>query len=363
MPPVSLVEPVMSRALSIGEREKILAGITAGSSVRAIAAGIDRAPSTVSRELAANMRHQYTRKPGSPGGPRSRPWDYSPHLAQSRADLNAARPKPAKLSVHTRLHDEVQDRLNLKHSPEQITRRLREDFLEDPETWVSHETIYQSIYVQGRGALRRELAACLRTGRALRKPHRTSTERQGRIPGMVNISERPPEVEDRAVPGHWEGDLITGRENKSAIGTLVERATGFTMLLHLPERHGAAEVEAEMIAAMGRLTESLRRSVTWDQGVEMTNHAKITLATDVKIYFCDPHSPWQRGSNENTNGLLRQYFPKGTDLSGYHRDYLDFVANQLNERPRKRLDWKTPKEALTALLSDPPNPPGVALTG
>jgi IS30 family transposase len=240
---------------------------------------------------------------------------------------------------------------------------LREDFPDRPEMWVSHETIYQSIYVQGRGALKRELAACLRTGRAIRRPQRTGEQRQTRIKDMVHISQRPAEVADRAVPGHWEGDLITGKENKSAIGTLVERTTGFVMLLHLPTRHGALEVQEAMIAALTGLPERLRKSVTWDQGIEMANHAQITLATDVKIYFCDPASPWQRALNENTNGLLRQYFPKGTELSGYHPDYLAFVADELNDRPRKRLAWKTPKEALRELLSNPTDPDGVALAG
>ena len=257
----------------------------------------------------------------------------------------------------------MQSRLARKHSPEQIARRLRKKFPDQPEMWVSHETIYQSIYVQGRGALKRELAVCLRTGRAIRRPRRSGEARRGRIKDMVNISERPAEVEDRAVPGHWEGDLITGKENKSAIGTLVERTTGFVMLLHLPERHGAIEVQEAMIQTLAQLPDRLRGSVTWDQGIEMANHAQITLATDVKIYFCDPASPWQRGLNENTNGLLRQYFPKGTDLSGYHPDYLAYVANELNDRPRKRLDWDTPTEALTALLSKPTDPDGVALAG
>lgn len=361
MPPLSLQEPVRSRTLTIMEREEIHAGIHAGLSVRAIAAGIDRAPSTVSRELGRYLRQKYARKPGSRGQPRTLDWRYSPHLAQRRADANAARPKPALLATNDRLRREVQDRLNTKHSPQQIARRLREDFPEDPKMWVSHETIYQSIYVQGRGALKRELAACLRTGRALRKPHRHAQSRRARIPNMVNISERPAEVTDRAVPGHWEGDLIVGANNASAIGTLVERTTGFTMLLHLPERHGALEVQEAMIHAIKELPDALRRSVTWDQGAEMHNHAEISLAADIDIYFCDPHAPWQRPTNENTNGLLRQYFPKGTNLSGYHRDYLTFVANELNDRPRKRLAWRTPKEALNQLLSNPSDPPPVAV--
>jgi IS30 family transposase len=188
-------------------------------------------------------------------------------------------------------------------------------------------------------------------------------QRRGRIKDMVLISERPAEVQDRAVPGHWEGDLIVGKNSASAIGTLVERTTRFVMLLHLPDQHGALEVQDAMVQAMSRLPKVLKKTLTWDQGLEMANHTQISLATGLEIYFCDPHSPWQRGSNENTNGLLRQYFPKGTDLSGYHRDYLDFVANQLNDRPRKTLGWKTPKEALNDLLSNPPPTTGVALTG
>jgi IS30 family transposase len=333
-------------------------------SIRAIARAIGRAPSTVKREIDNNLRFQRYGAARSKRARRSGPWQYSPHRAQLRADRAARRrARPAKLAVNHRLRREVQARLGRKHSPEQIARRLREEFPDQPEMWVSHETIYQSIYIQGRGALKRELAACLRTGRAIRKPHRGPEERRGRITDMVKISERPAEVADRAVPGHWEGDLITGKENKSAIGTLVERTTGFVMLLHLPQRHGALEVQDAMITAMSNLPERLRKSVTWDQGSEMANHAQITLATDVKIYFCDPGSPWQRPTNENTNGLLRQYFPKGTDLSGYHPDYLIFVADELNDRPRKRLGWKTPKEVLRELLSNPTDPNGVALAG
>jgi IS30 family transposase len=356
--------PARYRRLSIEEREEILAGMSAQESIREIARRLGRDPSTVKREIDKNLHHQRYGTPGGRGPKRSTPWNYSPHRAQHRADKRAAgKARAAKLATNERLRDEVQARLNDKHSPEQIARRLRQDFPDDPEMWVSHETIYQSIYVQGRGALKRELATCLRTGRALRKPHRASDRRRERIKDMVHISERPKEAEDRAVPGHWEGDLITGTENKSAIGTLVERTTGFVMLLHLPEDHGALAVQNAMIEAMRRLPNQLRKSVAWDQGIEMANHATITLATDVKIYFCDPGSPWQRALNENTNGLLRQYFPKGTDLSGYHPDYLEFVANQLNDRPRKRLDWQTPKETLADLLSDPKDPNGVALTG
>ena len=226
---------------------------------------------------------------------------------------------------------------------------------------VSHETIYQSIYVQGRGALRRELAKCLRTGRALRRPQRRN-ERRGRIPGMVSISERPSEAEDRAVPGHWEGDLVMGKGNRSAIGTLVERSTRFLILLHLAQGHRPKEVEAAMVEATQRLPRVLWKSLTWDRGWEMANHAQIKLATDLDIYFCDPASPWQRGSNENTNGLLRQYFPKGTDLSGYQPDYLEYVSAEMNQRPRKTLAWQTPGEALSQLLSQTSQSDSVATT-
>jgi IS30 family transposase len=335
--------------LSFAEREEIACRAAAGDGVRVIARALGRPASTISRELA---RGTVRRKSG-----------YRATVAQAVADARARRPKVALLAANDRLREHVQQRLYDKDSPEQISWRLLLDFPAEEEMRISHETIYQSLYVQGRGALRRELTACLRTGRALRKPRRTAAERRGRIPGMVNISQRPPEAEDRAVPGHWEGDLITGTENKSAIGTLVERATGYLLLLHLPQAHGALEVQESMIEAMAGLPVTLRRTLTWDQGCEMTNHVQITAATDLDIYFCDPHSPWQRGSNENTNGLLRQYFPKSTDLSGYHRDYLDFVAAQMNRRPRKRLAWQTPAEALDQLLSQPQDPTGVALTG
>jgi IS30 family transposase len=354
MPPCQIEIKQPSRALTISEREQILVGVTRGDSIRAIARGLGRPPSTVLRELRRNMRHPYRGRPVS---------GYRPHRAQLRADKMLARPKVAKLAANARLQAEVQDRLEQEHSPEQIAFRLREDFQNDPEMWVSHETIYQSLYVQGRGALRRDLHKRLRTGRALRKPRRRQGERRGRIPGMVNIAERPAEVEDRAVPGNWEGDLIVGKDSGSAIGTLVERTTRFVLLLHLPENHGADVLAEAMIAAMAQLPQTLRRTLTWDQGIEMANHARIAAATDLNIYFCDPHSPWQRGSNENTNGLLRQYFPKGTDLSVYQPDYLEHVALKLNTRPRKTLNWKTPAEALDKLLSDQTNPPGVALTG
>jgi transposase, IS30 family len=335
--------------LSFDERERIAYLKAAGHGVREIARDLNRSPSTISRELSRGVVRART--------------GYLASVAQAGAENRARRPKVALLASNDRLREHVQQRLIDKDSPEQISQRLVVDFPDDQEMRVSHETIYQSLYVQGRGALRRELSVCLRTGRALRKTRRKAGRRRGQIPNMVNISERPPEVEDRAVPGHWEGDLISGADNKSAIGTLVERSTGFVILLHLPDGRGAEAVQEAMVAAMADLPATLRRTLTWDQGQEMANHAKIAAATDVDIYFCDPHSPWQRGSNENTNGLLRQYFPKGTDLSGYHRDYLTFVADQLNRRPRKRHAWHTPAEELARLLSEQQKPPGVALTG
>ena len=367
MPPMSLDPPATRRYLCVAEREQIHAGIHAGLSIRAIARGLDRAPSTVLRELRLNMAHQRYRsrrslRPRPSGSQVRKPWKYSPSWAQGRAERARARPKVAKLADNDRLRGQVPEWLEEKYSPEQISHRLRCDFAQDPEMRVSHETIYQSIYVQGRGALRRELAVCLRTGRALRKPRRQSGERRGRIPGMVNISERPAEVEDRAVPGHWEGDLIIGKNGRSAIGTLVERSTRYLMLLHLPNGGSAAEVELAMAAATKRLPETLWKTLTWDQGHEMQNHAKISVATGLDIYFCDPGSPWQRGSNENTNGLLRQYFPKGTDLKVHQPEYLEFVAAEMNIRPRKTLGWLNPAEALEKLFSASPSQPSVAST-
>lgn len=336
-------------SLSFTEREEIAVWRAQEVGVREIARRLGRSPSTISRELK--------RARGSNGS------SYRASTAQAAADERARRPKPAKLATNLVLRREVQARLKENHSPEQIAGRLREDFPDDPEMWVSHETIYQALYVQGRGALKQELVKHLRTGRSLRKPQRSTEERRGRIPGMVNISQRPAEVADRAVPGHWEGDLILGSTaSASAIGTLVERTTGFVMLLHLPENHTAETVADAMVAKMAELPEQLWRSLTWDQGSEMANHVAITDATGLDIYFCDPHSPWQRGTNENTNGLLRQYFPKGTDLSKWGPGYLDKVAAELNNRPRKRHAWRTPAEVLDKLLSDPSNPPGVATT-
>jgi IS30 family transposase len=281
---------------------------------------------------------------------------YRAWAGQQVAEANRKRPKDRKLPANAVLLAEVVARLELRHSPEQIARRLRQDFPDDPEMWVSHETIYQALYVQPRGELARLVKTALRTGRIRRKPQgRNPIEDRDRFKaGMVNISVRPVEADDRAIPGHWEGDLILGSTaSHSAIGTLVERTTGFVVLLHLRDDRTAATLADAMSAKAPEIPEVLRRSLTWDQGSEMALHTKITEATGLPIYFCDPHSPWQRGTNENTNGLLRQYFPKGTDLSFYGPGWLDQVAGELNGRPRKRHNWRTPAEELDRLLSDP----------
>jgi len=338
MATVELVE-CSGRYLSMSEREEI-AVLRGRVGVREIARRLGRSPATVSRELRRNTT----------GGCPSR---YRATMAQSEADRRARRPKTAKLTAHVPLRDYVQDKLEgVEHwSPEQIAHRMVVDFPDDEQMRISHETIYRALYVQGRGGLRRELTACLRTGRALRKPRRRSDGRRERIKDKVMISDRPAEVADRAVPGHWEGDLIIGSDSGSAIGTLVERSTRFTLLLHLPDDHGAVAVRDAITATIATLPLALRRSLTWDQGIELADHLRLTLDTDLAVYFCDPHSPWQRGTNENTNGLLRQYFPKGTDLSVHGPEELALVAAGLNGRPRKTLDWKTPAEALAALLS------------
>ena len=335
------------RYLSQAEREVIDLGLADGMDNAQIARLLGRHPSTIGRELARNSA-----APRHPGGP----VHYRAAPAHTRAEQRARRPKPTKLSQHPQLVAEVQAGLTACWSPEEISATLRRRYPDQPEMQVSHETIYQELYVQGRGELRRELHRCLRSGRALRKTRRTGTERRGRIPDMVMISDRPAEVTDRSVPGHWEGDLIIGRNGTSAIGTLVERSTRFTMLLHLPGRHSAEHVRDAMIATMPTLPVALRRSLTWDQGAEMAKHAEITVALDLPIYFCDPHSPWQRGSNENTNGLLRQYFPKATNLSVHTAADLVAVAAQLNARPRKTLSWDSPAEAMARLLSRPVSP-------
>ncbi len=365
--PPKVAEPSSNKYLSISEREEIFAGVEQGETITGIARLLGRAPSTVLRELRRNMRHQLYRsrsrlRANPVGKHRTQPWNYRPSLAQERMKRMASRPKTAKLAMNPQLRELVQAKLVEKLSPEQISRELRQQFPDDAHMQVSHETIYQSIYVQGRGALRRELAVCLRTGRALRRPRRKGQERRGRIPNMVNISERPAEVEDRAVPGHWEGDLIIGKQGRSAIGTLVERQTRYLVLLHLPNGQTAEEVEKAMVAATKRLPETLWKSLTWDQGSEMRNHVKISVATNLEIYFCDPAKPWQRGSNENTNGLLRQYFPKGTDLSVHSSADLEFVAAQMNRRPRKTLGWLKPREALAQLVSESAGQPLVAST-
>lgn len=382
MSPISLAEP-SGRYLSFAEREEIALLRVQKHGVRAIARQVRRSPATISRELRRNAATRASQR------------GYRASVAQWKAEQAAKRPKTAKLAENDRLRDYVQDRLSgkVRHpdgtevagptvpawkgrnkphrkdrswatawSPEQISHRLQVDFAEDKSMRISHEAIYQALYVQGRGALRRELSACLRTGRALRVP-RARTRRRGKnfITSEVMISQRPAEAADRAVPGHWEGDLIIGL-NKSAIGTLVERTSRFTMLLHLPPMeafgaqrvkngpplagHGAEAVRDAIAAKITDLPEDLRKTLTWDQGAEMAQHAQLRIDTDVAIYFCDPHSPWQRGTDENTNGLLRQYFPKGTDLARYDEHELEAVAATLNNRPRKTLGWKTPAETL-----------------
>jgi transposase, IS30 family len=319
--------------LSLIEREEIRAGIAAGESFRAIARRIGRSPSTVSREvggLAGRRRYRATR-------------------ADDRACLRALRPKQSKLASSPRLRRAVTGMLERRFSPQQISARLRLDYPDDEEMRIAAETIYQSLYVQSRGRLRKDLARYLRSGRQKRKPRRGPTG-QGHIRDMVSISERPAEVEDRAVPGHWEGDLIVGKRGRSFIGTLVERQTRFVLLTELGNDSSTETVTQRIAEQIVRLPEQLRLSLTWDQGTEMANHIRFKVATGVQVYFCDPHSPWQRGSNENTNGLLRQYFPKGTDLAAHHQDELDRVAAQLNQRPRQTLDWHTPAEKMAQLL-------------
>jgi IS30 family transposase len=385
MPPVTQA-PLSGRYLSFTEREEIALLRAQDHGVREIARQLGRSPSTISRELRRNA------------GTRTGRLDYRASTAQWHADRNARRPKPAKLAVNAPLRRYVQDRLSglvarpggsvvagptvrwvgRRHgrrkdrrwgkawSPEQISHRLRVDFPDDESMRVSHEAIYQSLFVQGRGALRRELTACLRTGRALRVPRaRAGSRGKGFITQEVMISQRPAEADDRAVPGHWEGDLILGL-GSSAIGTLVERSTRFTMLLHLPPMneqgprvhngpalagHGAEAVRDAIASAIVTLPEQLRRSLTWDQGAELAQHARLRVQTGLPVYFCDPQSPWQRGSNENTNGLLRQYFPRGTDLARHDAEDLAAVAAALNGRPRKTLSWRTPAEALNEFLS------------
>jgi transposase, IS30 family len=339
-PTLPVLEKVLHpRFLTVVERELIADLRRGGGSIRAVAAALGRPPSTVSRELIRNL------DPDQPGT------EYRPHAAHRRAAAQRTRPKTPKLVADPVLADYVQAGLDQHWSPEQISHTLRQDHPDDGQMRVSTETIYQALYLQARGGLRRELATALRTGRTRRKPHRDPTARTPRFADpMVMIAERPAEVEDRAVPGHWEGDLIIGADGASAIGTLVERATRYVMLVHLPAGRTAEAVRDQLVATMATLPAHLRGSLTWDQGAEMAAHRSFTVATDMPVYFCDPASPWQRGSNENTNGLLRQYFPKGTDLSAHGPADLEHVAQQLNGRPRKTLDWETPAQRLRALL-------------
>jgi transposase, IS30 family len=320
--------------LRFEERERISRGVAAGESARAIARELGRAPSTVTRELErAGGRRQYRAL-----------------AAERHACERLARPKAGKLSRNRRLLAAVEAGLERRWSPQQISARLRLDHPDDPELRISHETIYQSLYVQARGELRRQLARNLRSGRTKRRARGFGPEQRGRIPDMVPIAERPPEVEDRAVPGHWEGDLLVGKAGRSFIATLVERQTRYLMLARLGQDRTSEHVIEALKQRIGELPAHLALSLTWDQGNELSAHARFSAGTGVEVYFCDPHSPWQRGSNENTNGLLRQYFPKGTDLAAHSQAELDRVAAELNERPRQTLSWKTPAERMLELL-------------
>jgi IS30 family transposase len=320
--------------LSLAEREEISRGLAAGEPVREIARRLGRAPSTVCREVAANG-----------GGGR-----YRACLADRRAVRLMRRPKPAKLARCPRLREAVESKLELRWSPQQIAAWLRISYPDDPEMRVSHETIYLSLFVQSKGALRKELARYLRRGRARRRPRGLSVMNgQGQLRGTVHISQRPAEASDRAVPGHWEGDLLFGTRS-STVATLVERKSRFVMLVHLPGGHTADVVADALAEAITSLPSQLRRSITWDQGKEMAEHARFSVAADVPACFCDPHSPWQRGSNENTNGLLRQYFPRSTDFRALTQRDLDAVAAELNDRPRQTLEWKSPCQALDEAL-------------
>lgn len=315
--------------LSLSEREELSRGLVAGESLRTIATRLRRAASTISRDVAWN-------------GPRK---DYRAWRADSEAVRRGQRPKPSKLAVDSRLCREVERGLRAHWSPQQIAARLIRDYPDDLDMRVSHETIYRTLFIQARGALRKELTACLRTGRTQRRPQmRTERSSAGRLQNMVLISDRPPEAADRAVPGHWEGDLIIGKGGRSAIGTLVERKSRYVVLLHLPHGRTAEDVRAALTRQISKLPAELRRTLTWDQGKEMAAHVRFTTDTNMEVYFCDPHSPWQRGSNENTNGLLRQYFPRNADLSLHGAAHLNAVARELNNRPRQTLNWMKPSE-------------------
>ena len=319
--------------LSLCEREEISRGLACDESLRSIAHRLGRSPSTVSREVKINGGHQ----------------KYRATVAHRASRRRAKRPKTMKLQECPRLRKAIEDKLELWWSPSQVSRWLVRTYRDDEEMRVSHETIYQSLFVQGRGALRKELWRSLRTGRAIRRPQGRPKSTKGQIRDMVMISERPAEIEDRAVPGHWEGDLIIGT-GMSAIGTLVERHTRYVMLFPLPDGSTAESVRGALTETVQELPEHLWKSLTWDQGKEMAQHATFTIDTGIQIYFCDPKSPWQRGSNENTNGLLRQYFPKGTDLSLVSQDQLDHAAHSLNTRPRQTLGDMTPSEKLAQVL-------------
>jgi IS30 family transposase len=320
--------------LTLADREEITIGLSRGERLTAIAGRLGRSVSTVSREVAVNGGRE----------------DYRAWAGQRRAQERARRPKPSKMGTCPKLRDQVEEWLSEWWSPDEIAQRLRQEFPDDPMMRVSHETIYKTLFVQGRGELARELARCLRSGRATRRS-RSKVELRGQIPSRIMISERPAEVEDRAVPGHWEGDLIIGANGRSAVGTLVERTTRYVLLLHLEGNHAAETVNAAMAKAMGTLPAELARSVTWDQGTEMYKHVAFTVATGIQVFFCDPHSPWQRGSNENTNGLLRQYMPKSTDLSKHSAEDLAGFQRSLNNRPRKTLGYMKPSEKLAELLA------------
>ena len=315
--------------LSLADREELSRGLVAGDSLRAIAVRLGRAPSTISREVAWNRGRT----------------DYRAWRADREGIERGRRPKLSKLAVNSRLRQEVERGLRARWSPQQIAAGLLQEYPDDLEMRVSHETIYRTLFVQARGGLRKELATCLRTGRTQRRPQmRTEHSGAGRLQNMILISERPPEVEDRAVPGHWEGDLIIGKGGRSAIGTLVERSSRYVMLFRLPNGRSAEHVRIALTRTVAKLPAELRRTLTWDQGKEMADHVRFSTATDMDVYFCDPHSPWQRGSNENTNGLLRQYFPRKADLTLHSAAHLNAVARELNNRPRQTLGWMKPSE-------------------
>jgi len=322
-----------SLRLSLTEREEISRGLATGESMRGIASGLGRAPSTVSREVASNGgRHRYRAT-----------------AAHKASRHRARRPKPAKLASNHQLREVVEEKLELWWSPGQISDWLTEEYGDTEEMWVSHETIYQSLFIQGKGALRKELWRCLRSGRATRRPQGRPASTKGQIRDMVMISERPAEVEDRAVPGHWEGDLLMG-QRQTAIGTLVERWSRYVMLFGLPDGNTAEAVRNALTETVQRLPDHLWQSLTWDQGREMAQHVQFSIDTGIDVYFCDPKSPWQRGTNENTNGLLRQYFPKGTDMSLLTQEELDQAAYSLNTRPRHTLGGMTPSDKLAETL-------------